>query len=124
MNIYHHHTIRFVEASSNPSDSADRVDTSPSDAQKAAKRFERIWVLLHLATLLVGPLLGNRTSKQSGGKDNAAPVVPPAVEPVACRDERSENSSAKPTNNLIAELFLQAHESTIQKNATDARPLA
>ena len=123
MNIYHHHTIRFLDASSNPNGTALGPDTSPpQEKYSSSKQFERLCILLHLASMVVGPFLTNLASRTPRGKQDSTASAPAAAGPAV--PQRAENSSAKPANNLIAELFLQAHESGAKDNAADAKPIA
>lgn len=103
MNIYHHHTIRFFDASSNTGGSAH--DTSSFEAQGSKRPpFEGLMSLLHLAVMFAGPYILDRASNQSrSGRKSTA-----RARDIAKPDERSDTSSAKPMDNAISMLFSEA----------------
>lgn len=127
MNIYHHHTIRIVGSNSNIAEAARHLEASPSKAQATISKglsFDNLLSLLHLATVLVGPVFGRRTANESSSGQGSTTGAAPAETTAGTRDERNAKSDPHPTNSLIAQLFLQAHDSATNKTAVDAEPLA
>lgn len=105
MNIYHHHTIRFLDASSNTGGSVH--DTSTSAAQSASSKrpaFDGLMSLLHLAVVFAGPYLLDRGMKQARSRQKSTALAHDTATP----DERSDTSSAKPMDNSIRMLFSEA----------------
>jgi hypothetical protein len=105
MNIYHHHTIRFLDASSNTYGSAH--DASSSEAQGTSSKrpaFDGLMSLLHLAVVMAGPFLLDRASNRSRSRQNSTALARDTAKP----DERSDTDSAKPMDNAISMLFSEA----------------
>jgi hypothetical protein len=105
MNIYHHHTIRFLDVSSNTGDSAH--DASSFEVQGTSSKrpaFEGLMSLLHLAVMFAGPYLLDRASNQSRSGQKSTALARDIAKP----DERSDTSLAKPMDNAISMLFSEA----------------
>ena len=122
MNIYHHHTIRFLDAASNTAGSAH--DTSSVESQGTSSKrpaFEGLMSLLHLAVVFAGPYLLDRVSTQSRRGQKSTALARDTAKP----DERNDSNLAKPMDNAISMLFSEAAAAeTLERKdgSADAKP--